>query len=415
VTENGTVSRYSSAQGWAAVAASALPGAYVWTATMFGKTFLGNGLTYRVYDHRNKTLRAFEEATVGRIPPRCRLGCAWRGRMVLARGDSAHDWYMSAVADPFDWEFEPDVVVETQAVSGASSQVGEVPDLVNALVPWSDDLLIFGCDSSIWRLTGDPMTSGELHRLSDITGMAFGESWAKDPEQRIYFVGSRGGFYVMSPDGGVQALSEGKIHRRAQDIDLARYSPRVVWNDLDGGVHFFFVSSDDQDAPIHYFWERATAAWWPDQFHGAERQVRGVFLSDGDGPHDRALLLGAADGRVRRWSPYAVDDDEEPILSSCLIGPITPDTMALQSRVTCVEVVLARDQGGALVGVMGTEEADLPHAVDDPVYVNPGSNGYTRIRARGAYLWAEISAADVGTSWAVENLAVHIAPSSRKR
>jgi hypothetical protein len=415
VTENGTVSRYAASTGWTTVAASVLPGTYVWSATLFGKTFLGNGTGYRVYDHQTKALRSFDEATVGRIPPRCRLGCAWRGRMVIARGDSAHDWYMSATADPFDWEVEPDIVTETQAVSGASSQVGEVPDLVNALVPWSDDLLIFGCDSSIWRLTGDPMTSGELHRLSDITGMAFGASWCKDPEQRIYFLGSRGGLYAMTPDGGVQPLSEGKIHRRMQEIDLGRYTPRLVWNDLDGCVHVFLVSGNGQGEPYHFVYERATGAFWADQFHGAERQVRGVYLSDGDHPQDRALLLGCADGRVRRWSPSATDDDGEQIRASVLVGPVTPDTFPLESRVTCVEVVLARDQGGAMVGVLGTDEADVPYSIGTTALVSPGRNGYTRIRARGSHIWVEIAGAENGQAFAVEDLALHIAAAGRKR
>jgi hypothetical protein len=415
VTENGTVSRYAASTGWTTVAASVLPGTYVWSATLFGKTFLGNGTGYRVYDHQTKALRSFDEATVGRIPPRCRLGCAWRGRLVVARGDSASDWFMSAVAEPFNFEFFPDLVTETQAVSGASSQVGEIPDLVNALVPMSDDLLAFGCDSSIWMLYGDPMTSGVLNRLSTVTGMAFGSSWCADERGAIYFVGSRSGFYRMTPDGGVQPLSEGRIHRRAQEIDMARFTPRAIWNDLDGGVHFFFVPTDGKGEAIHYFWERATGAWWPDQFHGAGRQVRGVYLSDGDHPQDRAILLGCADGRVRRWSPSAVDDDGEQIRASVLVGPVNPDTFPLESRVTCVEVVLARDQGGAVVGVLGTNEADVPMHVGTTALVKPGRSGYTRMRARGSHIWVEIAGAELGQAFAVEDLALQIAPAGRKR
>lgn len=414
VTENGTLSRWTGT-AWSSVSATVLPGKNVWAATLFSKTILGNGQTYRVYDHVRRTLRQFEEATVGRIPPRCRLGAAWRGRVVLARGDSAHDWFMSAVADPFDWEFVPDVVTETQAISGASSQVGEVPDLVNALVPWSDDLLLFGCDSSIWRLTGDPMTSGELHRVSDITGMAFGQAWCKDPEQRIYFWGSRGGLYVLTPDGTTQPLSEGRIHRRLQEIDLGRYLVRLVWNDLDQGVHAFLVPIDGKGEPTHYFWERRTGAFWADQFHGPERQVRGVFLADGDAPTDRTLLLGGADGRIRRWSPGASDDDGEGIRATCLLGPVTPDTFPLESRLVAAEVVLARDQGGAVLGVAGTREADVPYSMTTATLLSPGRNGYTRVRARGAHLWVQLGTSDFGSPWAVEDVALHIAPAGRKR
>lgn len=415
ITENGTVSRYASG-AWTSVAATVLPGTMPWTATLFSKTFLGNGSAYRVYDHKNKTLRAFEAASLrGEIPPRCRLGTAWRGRLVLARGHSAHEWFMSALADPFDWDYLPDVPTETQAISASTSQVGEVPDLVNALIPWSDDLLIFGCDASIWRLTGDPMASGELHRVSDVTGVAFGQAWCKDPEQRIYFWGSRGGMFVMSPDGGVQPLSEGRIHRRLLDIDLARYTVRLAWNYLDEGVHAFFVPVDGKGEPRHYFWERKTGGWWEDQILTPERQVRSVFLADGDLPSDRRLLLGCADGRIRKWDVGAMDDDGEQIRASVLVGPIVPDTSDAEFRASALEVVLARDQGGCRVGMAGTPEADVPYHVGTTVDVNPGRNGYCRMRARGSALWIELASSELGQSFAVEDLAVHVAPSGRKR
>ena len=414
VTENGNVAKYGST-GWSSVATAALPAPYVWSATLFQKTFLGNGSTYRVYDHTNETLRAFEEATTGKIPPRCRLGASWRGRLVLARGDDAHNWHMSAFADPFDWDVSPDVVTETQAVSGNSSQVGEVPDLVNALVPWSDDLLIFGGDSSIWRLTGDPMTSGELHRVSDITGMAYGPSWCKDEEQRIYFWGSRGGLYTMTPDGSVQPLSENRVHRRLKDIDLGQWRPTLTWNDLDQCVHAFLVPLTGTGEPRHYCWERRTGAFWEDQFHGSERQVRGVFLADGDAPQDRRLYLGCADGRIRVWDPTAEDDDGTAIRSSCLIGPIAPDTAPGEYRVTAVEPVLAKDQGGCLVGIGATDTADFPGYSTDFRQIDPGRNGHVRMRARGSNIWVEFAANDVGSTWAVEDLAIHLSAAGRKR
>jgi hypothetical protein len=320
---------------------------------------------------------------------------------------------MSALADPFDWDYLPDVPTETQAISASTSQVGEVPDLVNALIPWSDDLLIFGCDSSIWRLTGDPMASGELHRVSDQTGVAFGQAWCKDPEQRIYFFGSRGGMFVMSPDGGVQPLSEGRIHRRLQAIDLSKFNVRLAWNYLDEGVHVFLIPVTGSAIAEHYFWERKTGGWWVDKFSKHEHQVRSVFLADGDQPKDRTILLGCADGRIRKWDHRATDDDGEMVQASCLIGPITPDTSEAEARLTAVEVVLARDQGGCAVGVAGTPEADVPYHVGAMADIQPGRNGHTRVRARGSHLWVSLSS--TGREFAVEDLAVHVTPSGRKR
>lgn len=415
VTRDGTVSRYSSG-AWSSVASTVLPSrTFVWEATLFQKSFLGNGRDYRVYDHRLQTLRAFEGSTRGDVPPRCRLGVAWRGRLVLARGDDAHNWYMSAVADPFDWDFAPVIESATAAVAGNNSEAGEVPDLVNALIPWSDDLLLFGGDSSIWRMTGDPMVSGELHRVSDTTGVAFGLAWCKDPEQRVYFWGSRGGMYVATPDGGVQPLSEGRIHRRLQDIDLGRNQVRLVWNDVDQGVHAFIVPLDGAGEPYHYFWERKTGGWWSDQFAGPKLQVRATYLLDGDAPQDRRLLLGCADGRIRVWSETAMDDDGEAIRSTCLVGPIAPDTAGTEYRMVAVEPVLARDGGGCRVAVGATPEADLPYAMGSFADLVAGRNGQVRLRARGANLWVEFQGTEYAQPWAVEDLSVYLARTGRKR
>jgi hypothetical protein len=259
------------------------------------------------------------------------------------------------------------------------------------------------------------MTSGTLNRMSSITGMAFGQSWCIDERGIVYFLGSRGGFYAMTPSGGIQPLSEGKIHRRLQEIDLGRYTPRVVWNDLDMGAHIFLVPNDGRGDVTHFFFERATGGFWPDQFHGSDRQVRGAHLYDGDHPQDRALLLGCADGRVRRWSPSATDDDGEMIRASVLVGPVAPDTVGSEVRLTAIEAVLARDQGGCLVGVAGTNVADVPYSVETVARLNPGRNGMTRVRARGATLWVEFGSSEIGQSFAIEDLAVHVTSAGRKR
>lgn len=143
--------------------------------------------------------------------------------------------------------------------------------------------------------------------------------------------------------------------------------------------------------------------------------MRGLFLSDGDDPQDRRLYLGGADGRIRVWDPAAPDDDGEPIRSSCLIGPITPDTAGSEFRATAIEPVLATDQGGALVGIDATDTADFPGYMHHKRSTPPGRGGYVRQRARGSYLWVELSANDMGLPWAVEDLAIHVTPTGRKR
>src|SRR5581483_8833081 len=129
-----------------------------------------------------------------------RLLCAWRNRMVLSGLPAdPQDYFMSAAGDATDYDYNPAPSVETQAVAGNLTPAGLVPDTVTALVPYSDDVLIFGCDSHVYQMTGDPMAGGRIDLVSDGTGMAWGNAWCKAPDGTVYFMGSRGRVYQMAP------------------------------------------------------------------------------------------------------------------------------------------------------------------------------------------------------------------------
>ena len=49
---------------------------------------------------------------------------------------------------------------------------GTIPDLVNAIVPESDQLLAFGGDHSIYRFNGDPTAGGVIETLEQIVDRA---------------------------------------------------------------------------------------------------------------------------------------------------------------------------------------------------------------------------------------------------
>jgi len=56
---------------------------------------------------------------------------------------------MFAVDDPFNADLAPVSFVVTQAVELSTGQSGLVGDSVTGMIPWSDDLLIIGGNSSI--------------------------------------------------------------------------------------------------------------------------------------------------------------------------------------------------------------------------------------------------------------------------
>jgi hypothetical protein len=284
---NGKIKRVDSINGiQSPVAAGTLPqpeldpdAPYVDSAILFGKVYFADGINYRVYDPRNDIVTSWDAQDAGSLPNRCKLLANWRGRAVLARGaDDPHNWHMSEQGAPNNWDNFPPVSTATQAISGNNARAGLCPDLVNSLIPYNDDLLLFGCDSSLWMMRGDPMAGGVFDLVSDVTGVAFGRSWAKDPEGNLYFFGSRGGVYIMRPGGIPASMTQATIERRLTEVDLGQFYVEMFWNTYDDGLHLFLMPfTDTATHTKHFFWERRTGAWpcWEHGQAALRRDCRG--------------------------------------------------------------------------------------------------------------------------------------------
>ena len=402
---------------------------FIQATTLFNKVFFVDGMSYRVYDPKNIENSSFGEltdfeATEGIVPPRCKLIAAWRGRLILARGDNEQEWFMSAQSDPFDWLFFPAVSSATQAVQGSLARAGLVPDVANGIIPYTDDLLLMGGDHSIWRFTGDPAAGGQIDLVSDITGMAFGKAWCKDPDGIIYFFGSRGGVYRMTPESRPERISYGSIERDLQDVDLAANYIRLVWNYRDEGLHVFQIPYGAVTLQLdHWFWEQKTNAWYKDNFYDTatvSNQPTAAAVIDGDDPDDRRLLIGgggnaalsSGDGYVAAWDADSHTDTGTAIYSKILIGPFQSDDKEV--RMTSITAVLASDQGGASYRLYVTPQADTLGGQVFNGTLQPGRNPRQRLRGRGSHIFLELSDGSVGR-WAFETASVEVYPAGRQR
>ena len=399
-----------------------------------GEVFFTDGQDYAVYrplpgdaSNPNGEIVEWRATSLGIIPPRARLICRWRNRIVLAHtADSPWSWHMSAFNDPYDWDLFPPEPLETQAVSGqALPATGDSPDLIHALVPWSDDLLFMGCSRSILRFDGDPMAGGRVSVVSDKIGMAFGSPWCKDPEGRIYFFGSVGGVYVMSPTGELQWLTRDTIEDDISDIDMSIYRVELTWNSRDNGLHVWIVPYDTGGVQVrHYFWSQRTGGWFPVEFGTTavtEMQPTTVHVIDGDTAAERVMIFGTEDGRVLKWDPNASGDDGQPIDARVLIGPIAGSTGNFEARFKRPSVVLAQELGGCHVKFFGSNTPETPEMPRDEIRVGAGRNMRLPIQTRGAYCWMQLRSATrttagipaLGERWAIESINVEAIPAGR--
>ena len=398
------------------------------------KLYLVDGEKIVVYDPKEGTVGELESKKEGEVPKRPKIIASWRNRLVLARTiEEPHNWHMSAVGDAENWDYFPVLPVSTQAVSGNTARAGLAPDVVNALIPYNDDLMLIGGDRTISRMTGDPMAGGQIDLISQSIGIAFGDTWCMDPEGVVYFASTEGDIYAMPPMGQPQRISNSMVRRQYMDQwHGGLFRLKLVWNHADEGLHVFFMPGtvgyvegspayDSALAMRGLFWERRHNAWWVDEFH-EDVAPHAATNSNGDDPNDRALLVGTRDGKVLRWGSgeNAADDNGQAIDSRVFIDLITP-RMGIESemKVTAVESRTYARTSNALLYV---HAADDPHQVDEMAArseaIELGAReGSERIpvRAKGKCIGLSIRAAAVDSDWTYDELFVTLTPAGRQR
>jgi len=392
--------------------------AYIQSTNLFKKAYWTDGRQYRQYDPITDAVTEYSVTSAGEMPSRCQLIESWRGRIVLARSaDEPHNWFLSKKDDPNNYDYFPPVPTETDAVAGNNSAAGLCPDIINAVVPYSEDILVFGGDHSIWMLVGDPAAGGRLELVSDITGMAFGRPWCKDPNGILYFFGSMGGIFRWAPGAKPERISLNKIERQLQsEVDLSTHYVRLVYNHRDEGIHILQMPFGAGGTNVsHWFLELKTEAFAKDKF-GTETwttvQPTAAIVIDGDAFDDRLLLFGGEDGFVRKWDRDAKSDDTRPdgntfnpIDSFVTIFPLpglSEKETGLETQFSGLTVVLGESTSGARYELFASEAPEtlgLPKRMGD---LRPGRNPPKWDRVTGPYCGLRLRNAAVEQRWSLE-------------
>lgn len=336
------------ASGGSGALSSTFP--FVDSAVNFGNVYFADGSSEKVLNVGTGSVSAWT-ASAGSLPVngahRPRLIANFRSRIVLSGlvGDG-QNWFMSKAGDATDWDYSPGVISATMAVAGNNTEAGKCPDIINALIPYRDDLLWFGGDNTIWQMTNDPAAGGSIDLITDATGIAFGRAWCKDPAGVVYFFGSRGGLYAMAPNAQPQRLSSKRIDESLADIDLSAVKVMLAWDDRAQSV-MIYITRLDGGASTHYVFDTRSQAFWIDSFASAGHSPTAVHVFDGDLPSDRRLLLGCQDGFIRQVDYDAANDDDQPVSSYVWFGPFSGG----ESQVRLQETRLSMGEGSAPIGV----------------------------------------------------------------
>jgi len=275
---------------------------------------------------------------IRRVGSRCALIAVWGGRIVLSGlGTDPSNIFMSAVGDPFDWDYSPAVQTVQQAVAGnVTSGYGKNPDIVTALIPYTDDTLLIGGTHSIRKFLGNPAEGGINVSVTDITGIAYGSAWCQSPEGVIYFFGSRGGVYKMDPQNGIPSrITATTIDERLADIDLDNSVVSLLWDDRAIAVRIY-ITPKDGSPTTHYVWDVRNEAWWPFEYSNAQHNPLAIHLLSGGAAAERRVMEYGQDGYIRIVDVDATSDDGNAISSYVFMGPFN-DMMVVDMEATMAD------------------------------------------------------------------------------
>jgi len=403
---------------------------YVTSVEAYGKLYMTDGYSSKVYDPLEDTLTDWEAEAGGEVPKRLIHLEKWNGRIITVPREDPRNIYASEAGNPLGWDFFPPVLNPSMAWSlDLQAFPGRLADIIQAVIPASNETLLIGGDKSIHAILGDPARDFGVHSssdratppqlVSDQIGMAFGTPWARSPDGQIFFMGSKGGIYVTDTATTVE-ISEHWIERRLADLDFGAYRIEMAWDFRRNGLMVAQVPYTAYGTKTRrWFWEKkaneavGSGGWWEDDSASVAVQPTALHSMDADGKDDRVLLVGCEDGRIRYFDDDAPDDDGFRIASRVLIGPFS--TEGAETRVNRCQLELDRDQDGAKLQALVAASADDMGDVQWSRVQDRGLNAYVFDRVRGSYVYYQIMDATPRGRWAFESLEIEAVPAGRRR
>lgn len=363
-----------------------------------------------------------DTTTYGTMPSKAYLICVYHGRVILSGNpEYPHQWYMSRIANPFDFLYGSDDAMS--AVAGNNADAGQGSDIVRALIPFHDDYLIFGCASTMRVLRGDPVAGGSLDNLSDTTGVFGANSWCFDGDQNLYFFGTGGIYRVDRNFSGLENLTEKVLPEIIQDEAADPTTHRVTMGfDRKRNGLLICITTIATGSNSNYFFSLKTGGFYPETYPN-ECGPYSLYYYAANDPDYSDLLVGCKDGYIRKFVDTAKDDDvggTDDAISSYVTLPILPlNNEGSEGKLTALTFHSA---GGATGGGFTDSDGfswelhkgkDAETVLEDIIdgatasitgtVSGTGRSGRDRLRLRGAYAGLKLYNSTASETWGINS------------
>lgn len=378
--------------------------------------YVSDGGAIKRIDTMNRTIGPI--VPVEGVPPDgVHIVSAWRGRLLAVRGEDPHNIYASKSGDVTDWEYGPDVPNALQAwVLNAGVPGGSIGRAIRCVIPWRDDILLIGTDSSIFELRGDPADGGAVVILTESVGIWGQSSWCADPGGNVWFYGS-GDVFRLAPGGSMPERAFGdRVRDFLLERNSAEYLIQMQWDTGRSGLWLFLVSVLGERSVAVFYDATADAV----EFHEFPENHGPIssMIYDGDGLTDRYLLMGGEDGVIRRLDTESLSDDGALVASYVDFTAVKPAGPGNQAKLIESMLVMADGVNHATLSVRTGDEY-MSAASANPSWENIIESGRRtstfRGRARGETFIYRLANESPEHGWAFESLQAAFLPAGRVR
>lgn len=369
----------------------------------------------KVFDPVAATLSLWTaDSGAGQVPTGCRYIALFRDRLILAgQVDDPHAWYSSRSGAPNDFDYGASSNDYDRAVAGTNTAAGKVGQPVTAVIPFSDDYMLFGCTHSSWKLDGDPAYEGFIRNISQKEGPYNGKAWTWLSDGHGVLL-TRNGLHAVEPGvrGAPASISREKLPQELRELDDETMTILLEWDLRERHVHIYNTSEAKKDLP-HWWFNPQTGAFWLVRFAEKDLEPTCVCEHLSDIPDESCVLLGCRDGYVRRFLGEADDDDGTAVTSNVEIGPVKLGRNEIGEGVVAeVHGSLARNSGDVTWALRVAETHEgIVDANDLSMGTwSSGRNVTDTPRNGGGSAILRLSNAE-NLRWAVETMALTVEPS----
>lgn len=367
----------------------------------------------KVYDPSAGTFVIYE-ATTGQVPTGCPLVTRYLDRIVLAGAEIApHAWYMSRQSGEYDFDYSQED--SQRAIAGTASEAGVPGDPVTALVAHSDDYLIFGCKTSIWRMAGDPAFGGSLDALSRTVGIIGPTAWCLGPTGELVFL-SLNGLYILQPGGNSYPVpvSDSVLPTEFKNLNADTLTISLEYDVQDRGVHIF-LTPDSSNERTHWWFDWDNKTYWPLTL-ASDHEPTATCAMQATAIEESGAVLGCRDGKLRRFSELAGNDCGTSFTSYIVIGPIPLAQDAFVGTVLAMDAVLAEDSSDVTWSLHPslTFEGSISVSSSDTGTWSEGLNATNRPACRGQACTLKVTGIS-GKRWAFEQAVAFVKDAGRRR